>query len=119
MSIRRQWAVSSLLGAAMMEPLIVVDKRARRFHAVSFSSAAKVIDGRSRRVTVDAVCGARGRLYGVRGMIGEEERAIMVPWPPRVAAIPDGWERCRECMAAAGVTRPRWPPAEGVTVEVI
>jgi len=45
---------------------------------------------------------------GITGLrVVADERSMVMPWPPRVASIPDGMSRCRPCHEATGKLRPR------------
>lgn len=85
----------SLIEAAFTAPLIGFNPRARRrvLHAVEMES---LMASWTTRQTVDAVCGAKRLKLMEDGL-----------FPPRVASLPERYERCRDCHALTGKKRPR------------
>lgn len=88
----------SMMALLLTEPVCGVPPRRRSVvHAVTFAGVA----WGGRRTTCDTVCGVRVRLL-------PDGPYRLVPWPPYARPLPDtGGTRCPDCMAAAGVKRPR------------
>lgn len=69
-------------------------------HAVDFMQRTK----KSRRVTFDAVCGARVRLQAAWTADGN---SVVLRWPPLVGgAASVGLTRCSECYEKTGKPKP-------------
>ena len=77
--------------------------KTRVLHAVTDRAVLDRIG--DSRTTIDAPCGAKVRIVPVA-------KDTPVAWPPRVAALPEGWSRCAVCHEATGKRRPAacWTP---------
>jgi hypothetical protein len=92
----------TLFAAALAAPLIGVRKRWPDIHhAIDLDAVCEGWD----RGTYRSACGLTGlRMVGAYPQGYEGVHAVQ--WPPRVSAMPDGVQRCRECWVATGKARP-------------
>jgi hypothetical protein len=91
--------------------IVGVHRETSTMHAVDAEQAFAQLRSRSRRTTVDAVCGARVRLYSCSPA---DARFATALWPPRVRTLVDGVSRCLACHEATGRPRPSgyFPPKD-------
>lgn len=92
-----------MIVAAMTAPLIALDPHDQSMvHAITMEEVVKGWESTS----LSAACGVEGL------KLMPDTDGGYAPWPPRVAGMPDGMSRCRECHDLTGKKRPRtqWRP---------